>query len=196
MDLFTPKRLHEALALLAEEMQATGIPRHELVVCGGSAILALEISQRATRDVDIIAKLDERMHLAEPSPLSPELIRAAENIRRILDLPSNWLNTGPSDQLKAGLPEGFVERLVAVEFGPALRVHYTGRYDLIHLKLFALVDQGPGKHLQDLNSLAPSKEELLAAARWVITQDAGEIFPALLRDLLTQLGHDDIAAQI
>ena len=38
--------------------------------------------------------------------------------------------------------------------------------------------------------------EFRAAARWVITQDAGEVFPALLRDLLTQLGHADLAAQI
>lgn len=196
MNLFSPNQLNEALSLLAEEMQAKSISRHELVVCGGSAILALEISQRTTRDVDIIAKLDEQMRLAEPSPLSPELIHAAENVRRLLDLPDDWLNTGPSSQLKAGLPEGFLDRLVPVEFGPALRVHYTGRYDLIHLKLFALVDQGPGKHLQDLNALAPTKDELLAAARWVITQDAGEIFPKLLRDLLTQLGHADLAAQL
>lgn len=177
-------------------MAFRAIAPHDLVVCGGSAILALKISDRTTKDVDILALLDRERNLVEPKPLAPELLKAADKIGRLLDLPANWLNTGPADQLKAGLPEGCAERLLTVEFGPALRVHYTGRYDLIHLKLFALIDQGPGKHFQDLRALNPSKEELLAAARWVATQDAGEVFPELLRSMLNQLGHGDIASQI
>lgn len=193
---FSEDRLNEALGLLAEEMAAEGLTRHELVVCGGSALLALRLSLRTTKDVDILARLDEAMDLAEPKPLAPELVQAARRVGRLLALPEDWLNTGPSDQLKGGLPSGFVERLVAREFGPALRIHYASRYDLIHLKLFALVDQGPGKHLQDLRALRPTDEEMLAAARWVLTQDAGAGFPDLLRDLLTQLGHAHLAAQI
>jgi uncharacterized nucleotidyltransferase DUF6036 len=196
MSRLSPERLDAALSLLAEEMASKGVPRHELVVCGGSALLALEFSQRTTKDVDVLARLDAEMKLAEAKPLSPELVQVAQSVARLLDLPVNWLNTGPSDQLKAGLPEGFADRLIAKEFGPALRVHYTGRYDLIHLKLFALIDQGPGKHLQDLHSLNPTTEELLAAARWVATQDDGVEFPKLLRSTLTQLGYDDIAQRL
>lgn len=194
MELLSENRLQEALTLLAGEM--AGMAPHDLVVCGGSALLALKISGRTTKDVDILARLDGEKNPVEPRPLSPELLEAAEKVGRLLNLPPNWLNTGPSDQLKAGLPEGFVGRLKTVEFGPALRIHYTGRYDLIHLKLFALVDQGPGKHLQDLRALNPTKEEWLAAARWVATQDAGAVFPDLLRSLLSQLGHEDIAGQL
>lgn len=196
MAYISQERLDQALSLLAEEMASRAIVPHDLVVCGGSAILALRISSRTTKDVDVLAILDQKRNLIEPKPLAPELLQAADKIGRLLDLPTNWLNTGPSDQLKAGLPEGCADRLQTVEFGPALRVHYTSRYDLIHLKLFALIDQGPGKHLQDLQALNPSKEELLAAARWVMTQDAGEVFPELLRSMLKQLGHDNIASQI
>jgi hypothetical protein len=157
MELLSSDRLNEAMSLLAEEMEFKGITPNDLVVCGGSAILALKISQRTTKDVDILATLDEQRKLIDPRPLSQELLKAAENVGKLLHLPENWLNTGPADQLKAGLPEGFVERLKTVEFGPALRVHYTGRYDLIHLKLFALIDLGPGKHSQDLHALDPTK---------------------------------------
>ena len=196
MTLLDATTLESALSLLAEEMESKAIPRHELVICGGSALLALQLAQRTTRDVDVLARLDANMKLSEPKPLAPELVEAAERVGRLLNLPANWLNTGPSDQLKAGLPTGFVNRLVSREIGPALRVHYTDRYDLIHLKLFALVDQGPGKHSQDLRALHPTEEELLAAARWVITQDDGPEFPNLLRSILKEIDHEDIARQI
>lgn len=196
MNSLSSGRLSEALSLLAEEMTLQGIEHHDLVVCGGSAILALNISKRTTKDVDILAKLDAKRELIEPRPLSSELLAAADKVGQHLGLPKNWLNAGPSDQLKAGLPSGCAQRLTTVEYGTALRVHYTGRYDLIHLKLFALVDQGPGKHLQDLHALNPTKQELLEAARWTLTQDDGEVFPEIVRSMLTQLGHEDIAAQL
>jgi hypothetical protein len=188
--------LESALSLLSDEMAAKNIPRHELVICGGSALLALSLAHRTTRDVDIIAKLDAEMKLTEPKPLAPALVEAAQRVGKLLNLQENWLNTGPSDQLKAGLPEGFVDRLISREFGPALRVHFTDRYDLIHLKLFALVDQGPGKHVQDLLQLRPNNDEVLAAARWVITQDIGPEFPAQVRSALKALGYEDVAEQL
>ncbi len=196
MPLLNATVLDTALSLLADEMAAKAIPRHELVVCGGSALLALHFTHRTTQDVDILARLDEEMKPAEPKPLAPALVEAAQRVGRLLNLPENWLNTGPSEQLKTGLPDGFVGRFISREFGPALCVHYTGRYDLIHLKLFALVDQWPGKHSQDLRSLHPTKDELLAAARWVAAQDEGPEFPSLLRSVLKELGHEDVAQQL
>ena len=38
--------------------------------------------------------------------------------------------------------------------------------------------------------------ELLAAARWVLTQDAGEVFPAIVRDALKQMGYERITHQL
>lgn len=196
MEKLSTERLSEALGLLAEEMVVRGIEPHDLVVCGGSALLALRITERTTKDVDILARLDGERKLVEPRPLQAELVKAAEEVGRLMNLPQGWLNTGPSDQLRAGLPEGCVERLRTVEYGPALRVHYTGRRDLIHLKFFALVDQGPGKHLQDLRALAPTVEEMLEAARWVAGQDEGEEFPGMIREVLRSLGYGDIAEEI
>lgn len=73
---------------------------------------------------------------------------------------------------------------------------YTDRFDLIHLKLFAALDQGPGRHTSDLMKLAPTEDEMFAAARWVLTQDAGESFPVLVKDALTQLGFPHVSASL
>ena len=41
-----------------------------------------------------------------------------------------------------------------------------------------------------------SSLEMLAAARWVVTQDAGESFPAIVKDALTHLGYPYVASQL
>ena len=53
-----------------------------------------------------------------------------------------------------------------------------------------------GRHVTDLAALAPTDPELLDAARWVLTQDAGEVFPAIVRDALKQMGYERIADQL
>ena len=45
-----------------------------------------------------------------------------------------------------------------------------------------------GKHFADLKELAPSADELRAAASWVITHDASEGFREILRQVLAALG--------
>ncbi|TAE75724.1 MAG: hypothetical protein EAZ84_08860 [Verrucomicrobia bacterium] len=94
------------------------------------------------------------------------------------------------------MPEGFLERLTSRSYGPRLTIYLPDRYDLIHLKLFAAVDQGMGRHVTDLAALAPTDPELLAAACWVLTQDSGEVFPAIVRDALKQMGYERIADQL
>ena len=115
---------------------------------------------------------------------------------RELRLDQNWLNTGPADQVLAGLPEGFLSRLTQHDYGPYLTIFYPDRFDLIHLKLFAIMDQGHGRHVEDLNALKAAEEELLLAARWVLTQDAGIVFPQIVRNTLTALGYGDLANRI
>ena len=58
------------------------------------------------------------------------------------------------------------------------------------------MDQGTGRHTRDLAALKPNDEEWLAAARWVITQDAGEVFPELVRQTLRETGHESLAERI
>jgi hypothetical protein len=64
--------------------------------------------------------------------------------------------------------------------------------DQIHFKLYALVDQGPGKHETDLRALKPTSEELVQAARWTRTHDPSEGFEHALRSALGYLGVEDV----
>ena len=177
------------LNALGEQMTALDA-RFELVVVGGSGLLAIGAIERATRDVDIVALRSERC-LTNPTPLPDALLTARERVARDFSLPEDWLNTGPSNLLDLGLPEGFEDRLARREYGEDLTVYFASRFDQIHLKLYALVDQGPGKHEDDLRALAPASEELIAAARWARTHDPSEGFEQMLRKVLEHLGVED-----
>ena len=91
---------------------------------------------------------------------------------------------------------GFLSRLTRCDYGPYLTIFYPDRFDLIHLKLFAAIDQGPGRHVSDLKALHPSEDELLLASRWVLTQDAGEVFPQIVRNMLTSLGYEHLSDRL
>ena len=65
-------------------------------------------------------------------------------------------------------------------------------YDQIHFKLYAAVDQGPGKHEADLCALAPTEAELVAAARWSRLQDPSEGYAGVLRGALKSFGVTDV----
>jgi hypothetical protein len=174
---------------LAEQLHALG-SRIEIVVIGGSALTALGLVKRATRDVDILAIADNgELRLAEPLPQALLTARAA--VAADFGLAENWLNAGPTDLLKWGLPEGFMSRVVTRPYGSALVVHFASRLDQIHFKLFALVDQGGGRHETDLRALGPTPEELTAAARWSVTQDPSPGYRSVLVDALRVLGVDD-----
>jgi hypothetical protein len=187
-------RAEELLRALGDQLTLIGEPFH-VVVVGGSALLALGLIERPTRDVDVVA-LHAGSALRPAGTLPPALIEARDRVARDLGLPRDWLNSGPADLLDLGLPSGFVERLTTREYGPSLIVSFASRLDQIHLKLYATVDAGgPGKHEQDLRALAPTREELLAAARWSRTHDPSEGYRETLRDALAFLGvEDDLGA--
>lgn len=196
MNSISADTLDQAFSALAAFLEADGAEPENFVLIGGSALLALGLVSRTTRDADIMAGVDAQLGLVDPRPMSDALRSAARRVARELDLDEHWLNTGPADQLRAGLPEGFLQRLTARSYGPCLTVHLPDRFDLIHLKLFAAVDQGPGRHVTDLATLQPTDDEMLAAARWVLTQDAGEVFPAILRSALIRMNHEHIADRL
>lgn len=176
---------------LGEQLTACG-ERVEVVVIGGSGLLALGLTTRATRDVDVVALLSGGA-LAKPRPLPPALIEARDQVARDFDLPEDWLNAAPADLLDFGLPDGFVNRLKRRDYGDALTVHLASRYDQIHFKLYAMADQGAGKHEADLRDLQPTRDELLAAARWTRTHDPSEGFREQLLAALAYLGVDDVS---
>ena len=185
---------HELLSALAEQLEVRGA-RHDIVVIGGSALLALGFIDRATRDVDLVA-LREGDSLITLDAIPPALAEARDVVARDFALPSSWLNDGPAALLDFGLPVGFVERAEVRVYGSALTVTFASRYDQIHFKLYAMVDQGPGKHEQDLRALAPTNEELLAAALWSRTHDPSEGYHEMLVNALTYMGvsHVDLGA--
>jgi hypothetical protein len=179
----------ELLAALGEQLRAAGLS-YDLVVVGGSALLALDLVRRATRDVDVVA-LSEDGGLASAAALPPGLIAARDRVARDFGLPREWLNNGPAALLRLGLPDGFADRWETQAYGSALTVRWASRVDQIHLKLYAAVDQS-GKHLRDLEALAPSREELIAAARWTREQDPSEGFLSALLQALAYFGAEDV----
>lgn len=190
VDITDQERANQLLAALGEQLASTG-QHFDLVVIGGSALLALGVIDRATRDVDLLA-LRSGDELVVPDPLPPELATAAMRVSRDFGVSSDWLNTGPAALLTLGLPEGFVGRLEARSYGEALTVHLASRFDQIHFKLYALVDQGPGKHESDLRALQPSTEELIVAAHWTRTHDPSPGFRTVLEQVLRHMGVENV----
>ena len=194
-----------ALRLLGERLEKTGVTRpdspYQLVVCGGAALIYCSlVSRPTTRDVDIVAMLSPSGELVSPDPLPEDLRELAIQVARDIDLPSEWLNNGPSKEpgglFQVGLPEGLVGRPSSRDFGRCLRVHFVSRVDQIHFKVFAAVDSGPGRHFEDLKELKPTPEELEAGARWALLQDSSEGFRAMLVSMLQQMGCQDVAQRI
>ena len=187
-------RLTNALRQLNEQLLLMGAPATELVVCGGSALIATGLILRTTSDVDIIAFMSSN-ELKESEPLPDYLLRAASNVGRAMGLPGDWLNNGPASQFRMGLPDGFKERLHSFVIGEKLTMHYIGRYDQIFFKTYASADRG-GYHVSDLRALNPSEHELMAAAKWCMTQDVSDEFRGVLKDMFLQLGWKNVSKRI
>lgn len=107
-------RLLDALSVQLELLGA----HYELVVVGGSALLALGLIARPTQDVDVVALRDQE-RLAPITPFPPSLETARDRVARDFRLPTSWLNDGPAALLDFGLPEGFLERAERRDYGPA-----------------------------------------------------------------------------
>jgi hypothetical protein len=192
--------IDQALSLLAGRLDLAQTDPVRLVICGGSALIAMSLRRRTTRDMDVVALLSAAQVPISPDPLPDFLLRAADQVARDLGLFEGWLNNGPSrgegGLFQMGLPEGFVGRLTEKKYGPRLAVYFIGRLDQIHFKLYAAADQRDGTHLNDLKALHPTAAELEAAARWAMTHDVSEGFKMVLKELLTQLGHESVAERV
>jgi hypothetical protein len=190
-----------ALSALGEHLERSSLETIELVVCGGSALEAIGLLvDRTTKDVDVLAlgKTDQDgiLTLASAEPM-PDVVReAARIVARDLELPEDWLNPGPTDLLREGLPEGLVLRLHSRRYGDRLVVHFIDRFDQICFKAYAAINGGAAYHLADLTALEPSSDEMLAAASWCLTQDASEVFPLLVRSFLEKVGYPDVAREL
>lgn len=187
----TQEVLDRVLSALGEQLSASETAGHELVVVGGSALLALGYVNRPTRDVDILAYI-QKGTLHSASPLPEALENAKDRVARDFGLDLNWLNPGPTDLLQLGLPDGLLDRVTTRKYGSALTIHFIGRLDQIHFKLYAMVDHAGGRHEADLRAIQPTRDELVAAARWSTTHDPSSGFRLMLVQALEQLGVEDV----
>jgi hypothetical protein len=187
-------RLEEALRTLGRLLEERGLT-FEVVAVGGSGLLLLGASIRATKDLDCVARLEGGRWISA-DPLPEPLRMAVADAGELLGIESGWLNAGPAGLFSLGLPQGFEQRLVRRAFG-GLVVHAAGRFDQICFKLYAAVDQGPrSKHFSDLRELQPRDDELRGAARWTRTHDPSPGFRTMLLEALVALGVEDPDAAI
>jgi hypothetical protein len=194
---FEHSAIDRFLTALGEHLAASGEPPLDLVVCGGTAMNALGYASRPTQDVDVVALLEvgtSALRMSEPLP--PHLVTACRQVADDFGVPAGWLNSGPADLLRLGLPAGCAERLVPRAYGTHLTLHYLVREDLIPLKLYAWADTRTARHADDLRLLKPTTDEWREAARWVLTHNEPDGFLPLLAWALRQFGADDVADRL
>jgi hypothetical protein len=173
-----------------------------LVVCGGSALNVLNISSRTTRDVDVLATVEETaegIRLQHDRPFSKSFRDVVADVGRDLGLDEDWLNMGPMDVLAVyGPPRGMTERWERREYGPSLTVYFVSRLDQVHLKLLAAADpKAEPRHLEDLASrIKPTAEEVRAAMEWLLGRKTSPWFRGNVRGAVEALGYDNISHDI
>ena len=62
-------KITEALRLLDGRLKINRSSSFSLVVCGGTALNAMQLFQRTTKDVVIVALMDSKNQLVDPAPL-------------------------------------------------------------------------------------------------------------------------------
>ncbi len=183
-----PSDLEAALAALGDLLAAED-EHIAIVVVGGATLNLLGVVQRATSDVDVIARAVRApsgdLRLERPLPFPPALAGSIRTVARDFGLPDDWMNAVIGAQWTRGLPPGLRQDITWRQYGGALEVGLVGRRTMIDLKLFAAVDRGPRSvHLQDLVALGPSEEELRSAAAWILTQDAAPEWASLVGEVI------------
>jgi len=196
--LSNAEQVKRLLRALSEKMESHRCRPVGLVVCGGAAMNVAGLVERPTRDIDVLATAEDRLGGTElrPAELPDDLRECVRQVAQEFGLPAGWLNPGRRELFGKGLPEGISTRLQREDFGPRLRIYWTGREDLISLKLLAAADERADRtevHMQDLAAMRPSFEELDKAVDWIRNHEAFEEMKPSLKRLLIHMGHEDLA---
>ena len=160
--LIGPKNWQIALHALDEALVDRKMKR-DLIVCGGSALLILDVIDRETRDVDVISP-DVDIQLKE----------ASLEVAKKLSLPHDWINDGPKN-LANELLIDWRKRVDLLFQGRALTLQVLGRIDLIATKIYAFCDREDD--FQDVLKLKPNSQELEGVYAWVLERDASAYWP-------------------
>jgi hypothetical protein len=189
--MISKENISEILTLLAERL-ALSLPgkKWDFLVCGGTALNALNLVIRTTKDVDIIGRVENNAIIK--ADLEKEFLEEIKVVSQYCHIPSDWFNTGPESYLKSGLPEGILHRLKWFSYGPNLSCGFISRIDQIFFKLCASADRG-GYHVSDLKALNPSENEIFSASKWTLEQDASSEYKMILISMLKQIGYSNVA---
>jgi len=194
--------IHGALQRLGKRLLYDYTDPISLVVYGGSALNVLNIASRTTRDIDVLATVEETpagVVLRHDRPLPKEFCEVVAEVGRDLGLDDDWLNMGPKDVLESyGAPKGLTERWERREYGPSLTVYFVSRIDQVHLKLLAAADpKAEPRHMEDLFiRIRPTTEEVRAAVMWLLDRKTSAWFRGNVRRIVEGLGYDDICHSI
>jgi hypothetical protein len=80
------QHFEQAFLLLNGRLALADAPRFNLIVCGGAALVATGLLSRVTRDVDLVALMDDTGVLLDPEPLPSPLVLAAHEVADDLGL--------------------------------------------------------------------------------------------------------------
>ncbi len=177
--------LLQYLREVAEIYQDLGGAPLEVAICGGTALNLSGLLERPTQDVDVLVPEEW------PEPLKEAVSATAKRHR----LNPDWMNSGPVDLFRMGLPEGYFQRCERLSFQKSLTYLITSRLDQVYFKLYACIDRG-GYHVEDLKHLHPSEDELFQATLWCFTHDVSPEFRMITIDFLQKMGWLDAAARL
>jgi hypothetical protein len=186
--------LSKALHLLSEFLADGSCAPVWLVVGGGSALLAQRLSNRPTKDVDVMALREWEGNVISAYPLPEPVKQAAAKVATELRLDANWLNGAASlhgFDLSL-LPNSFWQDFDTREYGQNLKVSFIGRPGLILLKLSAALDRDQRRDIEDLLNLKPTATETEESLRWILQRLLGTTTHPKLHPLLQELGHDGL----
>lgn len=192
MDAMDRSSLGVALDALGVLLASRG-HRYEVVLIGGGNLLLRGIITRPTKDVDLLGSREPDGSVVRMDALPAPLAVAIADVAATYGLRDDWVNLGPGSLLDHDLPAGFESRLERRDFGAGLVMWLAGAYDLVGFKLYAAADRWPAKdrHLEDLRKLAPTRTDLLDAARWSRRHDPSPGYRSLLAAALVHLGISD-----
>ena len=186
--------LTSALNLLGEFLAEGASPPVWLVVSGGSALLMLRLSNRPTKDMDVMALREWEGNVISAYPLPTAVKDAAAKVAEELRLSSDWLNGAASLHGfdLALLPTNFWQDIETREYGPNLKISFIGRPGLILLKLSAALGRDQRRDIEDLLNLKPTRTETEESLRWVLRHLHDSTTHPKLHHLLQELGHGDL----